>query len=177
MTLRLKSTITILAAALAIISCSVVDKLLTFTISNTATIKIESGLPIGGVFEIVTPDITTNSIKEFENNNTKANLVKDVKLNSLNLTITDPSGKSFSFLKSVRLYISTDASDEMELAYLEDINTTSNTITLIPNTIKLDKYIKASSYTIRTSAVLKETVTKDITIAANMKFKVTADPF
>ena len=177
MTLRQKSTITILAATLAIISCSVVDKLLTFTISNTATIKIESGLPIGGVFEIVTPDITTNSSKEFENNNTKANLVKDVKLNSLNLTITDPSGKSFSFLKSVRLYISTDASDEMELAYLEDINTTSNTITLIPNTIKLDKYIKPSSYTIRTSAVLKETVTKDITIAANMKFKVTADPF
>jgi len=177
MTLRLKSSIIIIVLIIAISSCSLVDKLLTFTISNTATIKIESGLPVGGVFEIVTPDITTNSSKEFENNNTKANLVKDVKLNSLNLTITDPSGKSFSFLKSVRLYISTDSSDEIELAYLEDINTTANTISLIPNTAKLDKYVKASSYKIRTKAVLKETVTKDITIDANMKFKVTADPF
>jgi hypothetical protein len=59
-------------------------------------------------------------------------------------------------LKSVRLFISTDANDEIELAYLENINSTTNTLNLICTDQSLDKYIKASSYKIRTEAVLKK---------------------
>jgi hypothetical protein len=43
-----------------------------------------------------------------------------------------PSKQNFQFLKSIRLYISTDANDEIELAYKDDINSTSNTLTLTP---------------------------------------------
>ena len=45
--------------------------------------------------------VTTNSSAEFENNKTKASLVKDVKIRSLKLSITDPSDKTFTFLKSI----------------------------------------------------------------------------
>jgi hypothetical protein len=160
-----------------ITSCSVIDDLLTFSVDNQTTFKIESSFPLGTATSIFAPDVTTNSSATFENNNTKADLVKDVTLTSLKLTITEPSNQSFSFLKSVTLYISTDANDEIELAFLKDINSASNIIELIPNKVKLDKYIKASSYKIRTEAVLKETLTQDISIKADMKFKVTADPF
>lgn len=163
--------------SLFIISCSVVDQLLTFTISDQTTITIETGFPIGTAISIITPEVTTNSSAEFENNNTKANLVKDVKLKELTLTLTDPANKTFSFLKSIHIYISTDANDEIELAYKEDINSTSNTLTLTTTTEKLDKYIKASSYKLRTKAVTKETIAQDITLKADMKFRVTADPF
>jgi hypothetical protein len=158
-------------------SCNIIDDLLTFSIDNQTTFKIASGFPLGTAFSVVTPEVTTNSSATFENNNTKADLVKDVKLTSLKLTITNPTDKSFSFLKSVTLYISTDANDEIELAYLEDINATTNSIDLIPSQAKLDKYIKASSYKIRTKATIKETLAQDITIKADMKFKVTANPF
>lgn len=158
-------------------SCNVIDDLLTFSVDNQTTFKIASGFPLGTAFSVVTPEVTTNSSSTFENNNTKAYLVKDVKLTSLKLTITNPTDKSFSFLKSVTLYISTDANDEIELAYLEDINATTNSIDLTPSQAKLDKYIKASSYKIRTKAVIKETLAQDITIKADMKFKVTANPF
>jgi hypothetical protein len=57
--------------------------------------------------------VTTNS----NNNNTKADLVKDVTLTSLKLTITNPD-KTFSF--KVGYTISTDANDEIELAFLDD---------------------------------------------------------
>jgi hypothetical protein len=80
-----------------IISCSVVDQLLTFTISNQTTFKIPSTFPVGTAVPIPTTDITTNSSAEFENNNTKANLVKDVRLKELTVTITDPANKTFSF--------------------------------------------------------------------------------
>ena len=163
--------------AVLVLSCSAVDKLLTFNISNQTSFKIDSGFPINTPFEIATPDVTTNSSSEFKNNNTNVNLVKDVKLTELKLTITDPTDKTFSFLKSIHLYISTDANDEIELAYSDNISSTSNEITLTPTTEKLDKYIKASSYKIRTKVITKETVTKSITIQSNMKFKVTADPF
>jgi hypothetical protein len=169
--------IAIATLSLFIISCSVVDQVLTFTISNQTTFKIPSTFPVGTVFPIPTTDIATNSSAEFENNNTKANLVKDVRLKELTVTITDPANKTYSFLKSIRLYISTDANDEIELAYKDDINSNSNTLTLTPTVEKLDKYIKASSFKLRTEAVIKETLNTDITVKADMKFKVTADLF
>lgn len=167
----------LVTVALLITSCNVVDDLLTFTIDNQTSFKIESGFPLNLATEVITPDVTTNSSSTFENNNTNADLVKDVKLSELKLTITDPTDKTFSFLKSIHLYISTDANDEIELAYLDEINSTSKTINLICTKQKLDKYIKASSYKIRTKAVIKESLTKDITVKSDMKFKVTADPF
>lgn len=158
-------------------SCDAVDDLLTFTISNTASIQIKSTLPIDLPSEIITPEVTTNSSAEFNNNNTKASLVKDVKLKSLKLIITDPDGETFTFLKSIHLYISTTDSDEVELAYQDNINSTANTIDLISTDARLDRYIKADKYKIRTKVTLKETLTKDVTVKADMKFTVTADPF
>lgn len=170
--------ITIIAfLALLTISCNEIDKLLTFTISNEATFKVNTGLPINSPSEVPTPDVTSNSSTEFENNNTRTDLVKDVQLKELNLSITDPSDKTFSFLKSVHMYISTTADDEIELGYQDNISSTSNTISLICTTQKLDKYIKASSYKIRTKVTTKETLTQDVTVKADMKFRVTADPF
>ncbi len=163
--------------SLFLTSCDAVDDLLSFNISNAASIKIKSSSPINLPSEIITPEVTTNSSAEFENNKTKASLVKDVKIRSLKLSISDPSNKTFTFLKSVHLYISTTNSDEIELAYQDNINVTTNTIDLICTDKKLDQYIKSDSYKIRTQVTLKETLTKDVTVKADMRFRVTADPF
>lgn len=175
--MKSKSIALILFLSLFLNSCSTVDDLLSFNISNEASIQIKSNLPINLPSEIITPDVTTNSSAEFANNKTKANLVKDVKLKSLNLTITNPANKTFTFLKSIHLYISTTDSDEIELAYLDNISSTTNTIDLICTDKRLDQYIKADKYKLRTQVTLKETLTKDVTVKADMKFRVTADPF
>jgi hypothetical protein len=75
------------------------------------------------------------------------------------------------------MYISTNADDEIELAYQDDINASSNTINLTCTIQRLDKYIKASSYKIRTTVTTRETLTQETTVKADMKFRVTADPF
>jgi hypothetical protein len=175
--MKTKKFTIIAVLALFTVSCSEIDKLLTFNISNQTTFKIESGLPFNTPFEIATPDVTTNSTSEFKNNNTNADLVKDVKLQELKLTIANPVDKTFSFLKTVHLYISTNTDDEIELAFLDNINANSNTINLTCSSQKLDKYVKSPSYKIRTKVTIKETLTQDITVKADMKFKVTADPF
>lgn len=161
---------------LASSSCKEIDNLLTFSISNTASFTIPSNSPLNLPIELQTPDITTNSSQEFSNHKTRADLVKDVTLEELKLSITSPSGKTFSFLKSIHVYISTNSTDEVELAYLDDIASTSTTLNLTTTNQKLDTYIKAPSYKLRTKFVTKETLTQDVDVQMNLKFKVTADP-
>ena len=168
--------IILLTVAVIASSCKKLDNLLTFYIPLETEITIENNTGINLPFEIPTPDITTNSDKEFKNNNTKTDLVKNVSLEELKLTIVSPSDITFSFLKSVHIYISTNSDDEVVLAYKEDIDSDAKSIELTPTNNKLDKYIKAESYKLRTKVVTRETLTKDITVKINMKFKVTADP-
>jgi len=147
-----------------------------FLISNQADFRIEGSSPLNLPFEMGTPDVTTNSSQEFQNNNTASNLIKEVKLEELKLTITSPSGKTFSFLKSVQIFISTNSSDEIELASLDNIATTATSISLTTSTQNLDKYVKASSYKLRTRVVTKETLTQPVDIRAAIKFRIKASP-
>jgi hypothetical protein len=166
---------TVLFIFLLFSRCSDVDDLLTFYITDQTNIEISNGalnLPI----EIPTPDISTNANQEFKNNNTKAELVKDVKLDHLNLTITNPANRNFNFLKSIHIYISTDQNDEIELAYLDNVPANVSSISLITSETKLDKYAKASSYKLRTAIVTKESVTQSIEVLLDLRFRVTADP-
>jgi hypothetical protein len=173
---NMKSVILLIAFALIITSCKKVESLLTFTISNTANFTIQSSAPISLPFELQTPDVTTNSSQEFGNHNTRADLVKNVILDQLKLTITSPSSKTFSFLKSIHIYISTDNTNEIELAYQDDIVSTDATLNLTTTKAKLDSYIKSNSYNLRTKVITKETLTQDVDVKMEMKFKVTADP-
>ena len=125
---------------LIVTGCNDVEDLLTFHFSDRTQIRIESASPLNLPIEIITPAITSNSQQQFENNNTKAELVRDVKLEQLNLTLTSPSGKSFSFLKSIRIFISTNESNEIELASLDNISSPTGTLELIPTSQKLDVY-------------------------------------
>lgn len=175
--MKLKFIALSLFLALFVSSCNAVDDLLTFNISNQTIIEIKNTSPLNLPTEIVTPDVTTNSSTEFKNNNTNTDLIKDVKLKSLQLTIESPEGKTFTFLKSVRLYISTSDSNEIELAYLDNISSSANSIDLICTDKRLDEYIKNDSYKIRTQVTIKETLTQDVSMKASMKFAVTADPF
>ena len=156
-------------------SCKTLDDLLTFTISDTATLTIENGglnLPV----ELQTPDVTTNSSQEFSNHDTRADLVKDVKLTQLQMEIVSPEGKTFSFLKSMKVYISTDGSDKVLLAYHDNIPSTATSVALTTTDEKLDKYLKGDSYQLHTSFVTRETLSQPVDLQFNLEFKVTADP-
>ncbi len=157
-------------------SCDKIDELLTFTISNQTEIVVKTGIPVALPFEIPIPDVSTGSEEQMSNNNTSKDLIKDVLLTSFNMKVKDPADKTFSFLKSIHIYISTDSSDEIELAYKDNIDASKSSIDLTTTEAKLDKYIKADKYKLRTEVTIRETVTKDITIEINMDYKITADP-
>lgn len=165
-----------LVVSIIVFACKGVDDLLTFTISHETNFTIPNSAPLDLPIKLQTPDVTTNSSQEFGNHDTRADLVKDVKPEQVKLTITSPPGKTFSFIKSIHIYISTNSNNEIELAYLDNIASTASTLDLTTTDKKLDEYVKASSYKIRSQIVTKETLTEDVDVKMNLKFKVTADP-
>ncbi|WP_242921313.1 hypothetical protein [Pontibacter liquoris] len=157
-------------------SCDKIEDLLTFYINHDESIKIESSFPVGALVPLTPVTVTTNSNEEFKNNKTRAELVKNVTLSKLALTVTDPQGENFNFLKSIEIYISSDAKGETKIAYLNEVPQNATSLELTSTNAKLDEYLKSDTYTIRTKAALAKPVSSDITIKAAMRFKVTADP-
>jgi len=163
------------AILFSVFSCKKLNELLTFNINVENNFTVGASGPISIPFDILTPQVTTNSTQQFQNNNSDANKVKDIKLKKVDLQITSPAGKTFSFLESVHIYVSTNANDEIELAYLDNISTTATTISLIPTTASLDKYVKASSYSLRTKIVTKQALTQNVEVKNLCQFQVTAN--
>ncbi|MCC9166396.1 hypothetical protein [Pontibacter harenae] len=157
-------------------ACEKIDKLLTFYIEEEETIEINSQFPVGVVTPLSPIAIPTNSEETFKNNNTRAELVKDVSLNKLTLSISNPQDENFDFLKKIEIYISSEGEEEVMIAFLEEVPKGKSSIQLVSTNAKLDKYIKSDRYTIRTMAELAKAITRDVSINANMWFKVTADP-
>lgn len=156
-------------------ACKAIDDLLTFYINEEATIVVDSNFPIG-LAPIAPVNVTTNSSDTFKNNKTRAELVKDVTLSKLTLSIEEPQGENFDFLSKIEIYISSEGNDEVKIAYLENIPKGANVVELESTNAQLDKFIKSESYTIRTKATLSKPVSRDTSIKAAMRFRVTADP-
>ena len=157
-------------------SCDKVDDLLTFYINQEETIRVESNFPIGIVTPLSPIPVTTNSEETFKNNKTRAELVKDVSLNKLTLTIAEPANENFDFLRSIEIYLSSEKGGETKIAYLDEVPKGVPSIELKSTNAKLDEYIQGDTYTIRTKAAVGKPITRDISIKAAMRFKVTADP-
>ena len=170
-----KSLLLLPFLVLALFGCEKLNELLTFEIAHSDNIKI----PASGLLNtpLISPVPVNMSAQEsFKNNNTNADLVKDVSLSKLSLTITDPASETFDFLKSIKIYIGTDESDKVLLASLDNIPMGVSAINLVPSNAKLDKYIKAASYTLYTEVALRANVAHELTVRADSRFKVTADP-
>ena len=147
-----------------------------FSLSYNTNFTINKSTPITLPFNLLSPPITTNSEAEFEKNNTNAEKVVEVKSISGVLTITSPSGATFSFVKDAYLYINAEGLSENLIAFKEDIGNEDNTLTLdLPN-VDLAPYIKAKSFTLRLKVTTDETLTKDVEVNADVLFKVKANP-
>lgn len=157
-------------------SCKLIDKLTKFDVDYSTSYTIPAS-PIPGILgDIFTPDITTNSSQVFTNNNTKSDLLEEVLLKKLKLTITSPSGKKFDFLKSADVFVSADGLPELKVASISEIDdaTVGNSIELTPTTQDLKEYIKKSTIRIRVMNTTDKIVTEDININIDATFAVDA---
>ncbi|HXA02123.1 MAG TPA: hypothetical protein VNW99_09050 [Cytophagaceae bacterium] len=143
--------------------------LTTFNITNSTEFVIPAATPVG-LFSL---PVQTSSQNSFKSQGTDASHLKEVSLDKLSLTITNPTNQNFNFLDKIHIYISASGQAEQEIAYLDPIpHNGSVTINLNTTGIALVEYIKQDIYTLRISTSTNQVLTQNITIKADMTFKI-----
>ncbi|MDB5270972.1 MAG: hypothetical protein JWP58_4012 [Hymenobacter sp.] len=178
------SALLLVVLLLGTASCKKVLDLLTFQINDSSSFQLPATgpLPIGTTGPVLTlPGVTVNSTANstFQNNNTAADYIKDVTLDRLALTVTDPAGQNFDFVKSVSISIASDAAgtNKVPLASLSPVPTGQTTIELTPSGQKLDTYLRSGTYTLFTTVEMTQLgLGKVTTVRADSRFTVKADP-
>ena len=155
--------------------CKDLDKFTMFNMDFRESIIIQSSTGINLPFNVLTPDITTNSESTFASNKTRKDLVEDIRLKQLTLTITSPSSGDFRFLKSVVLYLNADGLPEVKIASKENIpSTQGNSLDLEVLDINLKEYIIKDKYTLRLNTVTDELISQDHQVEVYTQFRINA---
>ena len=160
------------------VSCQKIAGLLSFTVSDSSSVTIPASGPVAGaVLSLPSMSVNSTSQSTYQSNNTSAQYVQDVTLDKLTMTTTNPSTQTFDFLKSISIYIATDAtgSDKVLLASLNPVPTGQTSITLNPAGNTLDKYLKSSSYTLITQAEIAKGLTQSTDVRVDSRFNVHAN--
>ena len=160
---------------LSIYSCEEVDKLTQFNMDYEEEITIPATFGIDLPIDIWTPNIPTNSTSTFESNNTHKDLIEQIILKKMNLTITSPDESTWDFLKKIEIYISAEGLDEVKIAWLDDIPKSGlKSIDLNVSNEDLKEYIKKDEYKLETKTVTRELISHDTKVQIKSTFFVDA---
>ncbi len=172
----MKRVIVLLAVIVATTwSCKKINELTQFNMEYNDEITIPATLGIDLPINVWTPNIPTNSTSTFESNNTHKDLIQQIILKKMNLTITSPSESTWDFLKKVEIYISAEGLDEKKIAWMEDIPQTGlKSIDLNVSSDDLKEYIKKDTYKLETKTVTRQLVSHDTKVEISSTFFVDA---
>lgn len=169
-----RSIIAFVVSASILIGCSAIQSIVRSTFPYTATLSLPSSTRTDIAQSVTAQASSFDQIFTGQGSNTNA--ISDVRLSSVKLDATYPSGQSFGVFKSVKIYISRgDSSREQLIATRDNIaSTVGNSIMLdADTTILLDNYIKESTVRIRMEYVLNNPTNADLTIKASLGFTAT----
>lgn len=172
----IKKTLALAAMITMLISCDRLDELTMFNIDYTTNFTIQATTLLGTPFDIVTPETTTNSEAEFENNNTNTDLVESIKLTELTLNLQTPESGDFDFLNDISIFINAEGQEERLIASRTNIpEDGSRVLQLDIEDTELREYIREESYTLRTETTTDQTIESDHEIEIFTRFRVDAE--
>ncbi len=155
--------------------CSKLDEFTKFDLEYSETVIVPSTAGLNLPFNLLTPDIETDTESTFAVNDTRKDLIEEILLKSLQATLTDPANGDFSFLKSVNIFLSADELPEIEVAWLNEIPANpGNFLELMTTEEDLKDYIKKDAFSLRVNTVTDELITSDHHIEIYSIFSVDA---
>jgi hypothetical protein len=171
----MKRIITLFITVCLLNSCDKLDELTKFDLAYDSMVEIKSSANLNLPFDVFTPDVETNSESEFEVNDTRKDLVEEIRLTKLSLNITSLNNQDFTFLESIEVFLSAEGLQEIRIAYIEDVpDTTGNSISLNLEDMDLKDYIKKDKVNLRLNTVTDKVLTNDVSITVQSIFFVDA---
>ncbi len=156
-------------------SCDFLSSLTEFDLPYETSVTIPMTLATETPLDIATPAINTGIEAAVEKYDTGMDLIDEITLSSLTLTVTAPDSGDFGFLSSIEIFIAADSLDEVQLAFdtAVDDNATAD-LELETSTQDLQDYIKSNSFSLRFRVISDETVLEEQEILMNAVFRVDA---
>ena len=157
------------------LGCSVIDELTHFNMEYNQSVVIPSTVGVELPFSVSTPAVESNSESTFAINDTRKDMIEEIVLKGLTLTLTEPADGDFSFLESISIYISAEGLEEIEIAWVDQIPSGyEQSIQLETSNADLQEYIKKDNFNLRLNTVTDEIITSDHHIDIHSVFFVDA---
>lgn len=153
--------------------CSAVQSIIRSTFPYTANLVVPATAKVNTEQSATSQASSFDQIFTGQGSNTES--IKDVRVASVKIDASSPSGQSLGVFKSVKIYISRgDSSKELLVATRNDIATTVGSSIMLDadTTLLLDDYIKGSTVRIRIEYVLRNAISSDINLKASIGFNV-----
>ncbi len=158
----MKKYILILAVMLGLGGCEKLDELTKFEMDYKQRVVIPASAGMDLPFDVFTPKTETNSSSEFAVNDTRKDLIEEIVLRKLTLSIVSPEGEDFSFLESITVYMSAEDLPEIKIAWNDEVSATvGGVLELEVSDDDLKEYIKKDSYSLRVNTVTDELLKSD----------------
>ncbi|WP_150451431.1 hypothetical protein [Arenibacter lacus] len=158
----MKKYILILAVMLGLGGCDKLDELTKFEMDYKQRVVIPASAGMDLPFDVFTPKTETNSSSEFAVNDTRKDLIEEIVLRKLTLSIVSPEGEDFSFLESITVYMSAEDLPEIKIAWNDEVSATvGGVLELEVSDDDLKEYIKKDSYSLRVNTVTDELLKSD----------------
>ncbi len=167
--------ILILILPILFFGCEELAQLTQFNMPYDTSITISTTTQIDLPIDIGTPPITTNAESTFSANGTNPDLIEEIKLTELVLTVVDPASGDFGFLKEITIYIDADGLSEVEIASSGQVSPSAGAeLSLTTTDVDLKEYLKKDSFSLRISVTTDEAITEDHDIRIDANFFVDA---
>jgi hypothetical protein len=155
-------------------SCDL-NEFTTFEMDFTSSVTVQKSSGISLPFDLLTPDMTTNSSSTFGTNNTNKELIQEITLKSMVLDITAPGDRDFDFLEEIHIYIQAEGLSEVEIAFKTNIPSDIDRLELDVNSNDLKEYIKKDKFNLRVKTTTDEVLNDDVNIDVKSVFFVDAE--
>ena len=143
-------------------SCKKIDQFTQFNMDFNNEIIIPSSTGINLPINLLTPEVETNSESTFELNDTRKELIEEIRLTSLILTLNAPNNADFSFLESISVYMNAQDLPEVEIAWEDNVpENAGNQISLNVSNEDFKDYIKKDEFSLRVNTITDEILTSD----------------
>lgn len=162
-----------LVSILLFAGCEKIDKLTQFDMGYKMTVVIPSSTGLNLPFNFFTPDVQTDSEATFAIHSTSKELIEEVLLTKLTLTLTSPGNGNLGFIKSIDVFISAEGLPEEKISW-KTSSSAAKTIELDVTGKDLKEYIKKDEFKLRLSTVTNELLTSEHKIEVNANFFVDA---
>lgn len=162
--------------ALVFSNCEIFPLTTSFDLAYTSSVTVPKTGGLNLPFDLFTPEVTTNSESQFAVNDTRKDLLEEVTLTQMTLTITSPSSQRFDFLKEMSVYLNAEGLSEIKIASADNIPENIGAtleMDVVENDLK--EYIKKDKFSLRVETVTDKTISEDVDIDIFSNFFVRAN--